>query len=87
MPLVVVGLILVILKGLDIEPVSAMEWKFTVVPFVAAAIWWKFADATGMTRRQEERKIERRLEERRRKQMEALGTGSADRRSGDRREP
>lgn len=85
MPLILIGLALVVLKVLDIEPLASIEWKYTVVPFVLAAVWWKFADATGITRRQQDRKEERRIEERRRRQTDALGT--TDRRSGDRRNP
>ena len=84
MPLILIGLALLVLKWLDVEPLAAMEWKYTAVPFVLAAVWWKFADATGITRRQQDRKEERRVQERRRRQTEALGT--TDRRAGDRRD-
>ncbi|WP_239061876.1 TIGR04438 family Trp-rich protein [Ideonella livida] len=62
-------------------------WKF-VLPFFLALLWWGFADSSGLTKRREMEKEERRKRDRRRKSVEALGmTPQDDRRKGDRRGP
>jgi hypothetical protein len=44
-----------------------------LAPFAAAAVWWAFADSSGITQRREMDKLEEKKIERRRKAMEALG--------------
>lgn len=45
------GLVLVVLKYLEIGPVAKLDWWQVLIPFALAAIWWSIADATGYTKK------------------------------------
>ena len=45
------GVVLVLLKYLEIGPVAAWSWWMVLLPFGLAAAWWAWADAAGYTRR------------------------------------
>jgi small Trp-rich protein len=70
---IVVGILLIALKLAEVGPVATWSWWLVLAPFACAAIWWAFADASGMTKRREMDKLDDRKQERRRKAMEALG--------------
>ncbi len=70
---VVIGVLLVLMKWLDVGPVVDWSWWAVLVPFALAVAWWAFADASGMTRRREMDKIDRKRQDRRRKAFDALG--------------
>jgi small Trp-rich protein len=70
---IVVGVLLIVAKMADFGPVATWSWWVVLSPFGAAALWWAFADSTGITKRREMDKLEERKVERRRKAMEALG--------------
>ena len=70
---VVVGVLLVLMKWLEIGPVVDWSWWGILVPFPLAVAWWAFADASGMSKRREMDKVERKRQERRRKAFDALG--------------
>lgn len=71
----VIGLLLAALKWAAIEPVAAWSWWVVLIPFALAAGWWTLADSLGLTRRAQERKLEKKQAERRRKQIESLRSG------------
>ncbi len=73
MPLVIVGVLLMLAKVADLGPVGGWSWWVVAAPFIAAAVWWQFADASGLTRKREMDKMERRKSERRDKALESLG--------------
>lgn len=67
------GLILLLMKYLDIDPVVGWSWWIVLAPFGLAAAWWAWADASGYTRRKAmEREDQRRLD-RINKQRDAMG--------------
>jgi small Trp-rich protein len=70
---IVVGVLLIALKLGDIGPVATWAWWVVLLPFGAAALWWAFADSSGLTKKREMDKLEDKKVERRRKAMEALG--------------
>jgi small Trp-rich protein len=70
---IVVGVLLIAAKLGDFGPVASWSWWIVLSPFAAAALWWAFADSTGITKRREMDKLEEKKVERRRKAMEALG--------------
>ena len=70
---VVLGVLLIALKLADIGFVVAWSWWWVLSPFAAAAVWWAYADASGLTKKREMNKLEDRKLERRRKNMEAMG--------------
>lgn len=67
------GLVLLICKWQDISPVAAWDWWIVLSPFGLAAAWWAWADSSGYTKAQEEKKMEKRKQERIAKSREALG--------------
>lgn len=71
------GLVLLGLKLLGVDPVNSWGWNthwwVFSAPFALAALWWGFADYTGLTRRQAMARDDARRELRREKQREALG--------------
>jgi small Trp-rich protein len=70
---VLVGVLLLVLKVTNIDPVANWSWMWVLLPFGLALVWWHVSDAMGLTRRREMDKMDARKEERRRKSMEALG--------------
>jgi small Trp-rich protein len=74
--MLVIGLLLLAAKVADIGPTAAWSWWAVAAPFIAAAVWWQFADATGLTRRRAMQKMDERKEQRRDRALEALGLGT-----------
>ena len=72
---VVLGVLLIALKLADVGMVAAWSWWAVLSPFAAAAVWWAYADASGLTKKREMNKLEDKKLERRRKNLEALGIG------------
>jgi small Trp-rich protein len=70
---VVLGVLLIALKLADFGMVAVWSWWWVLSPFAAAAVWWSYADSSGLTKRREMDKLDERKLERRRKNMEALG--------------
>jgi small Trp-rich protein len=68
-----IGLILLTLKYLEIDPVSSWSWLTVLLPFGLAVAWWYWADATGYTKRKAMQREEKRKQNRLDKQREALG--------------
>jgi small Trp-rich protein len=67
------GIILLLMKYLDIDPVMGWSWWIVLAPFALAVAWWAWADASGYTRRKAmEREDQRRLD-RINKQRDAMG--------------
>jgi len=73
MYLLVVGVVLALLKALEIDPVVAWPWWGVLLPFALAVAWWAWADSTGYTRRKAMEKMEKKRQERIDKQRDALG--------------
>jgi small Trp-rich protein len=71
--LVVLGVVLLGLKVAGIGPVAGLSWWLVLAPFAAAAAWWHFADATGITQRKAMERDDQRAARRRQAQFEALG--------------
>lgn len=67
------GLVLLLMKYLEVDPVATWSWWLVLAPFAAAAAWWAWADATGYTKRREMEKMELKKKQRIEKQREALG--------------
>ena len=73
MPLVLIGVLLLVCKLAELGPVANWSWFIVLAPFGLAALWWQFADSTGMTQRKAMDKMEQRKVERRERAMENLG--------------
>ena len=73
MPFVVVGVLLMLARWLEFGPFATMSWWVALAPFGIAVLWWEFADSSGWTKRRVMDKLEKRKQDRRVQQMEALG--------------
>ena len=70
---VVLGVLLIALKLADVGFVAAWSWWWVLSPFAAAAVWWAYADSSGLTKKREMDKLDSKKLERRRRNLEALG--------------
>jgi len=76
---VLLGVLLVVLKLLELGPVGQWGWLAVLWPFGVAFLWWAYADKAGITKRREMNKMEEKKAERRRKHMIALGINPRER--------
>ena len=67
-----IGIVLLILKLMQIGPVGGWSWLIVLTPFALAAARWVWADASGYTKRKEMEKMDAIRENRLQKQREAL---------------
>jgi small Trp-rich protein len=69
MYLLVLGIVLLLLKYLEIGPVALWSWWTVLAPFALAAAWWAWADFSGYTKRKaveaEEARKKRRIDKHR----------------------
>jgi len=70
---VVLGVVLIALKLAEFGFVAAWSWWAVLAPFAVAAVWWAYADSSGLTKKREMDKLDEKKLERRRKNLEALG--------------
>ncbi|WPB58546.1 TIGR04438 family Trp-rich protein [Xylophilus sp. GOD-11R] len=68
-----VGIVLLALKWLEVDPVAAWSWWLVLAPFALAALWWTVADSIGYTSRKAAERDEARKQARIERQREALG--------------
>jgi small Trp-rich protein len=69
------GIIMLIMKYMEISPVVGWSWYVVMAPFGLAVAWWWYADASGRTKRQAMDKMDQRKQDRLDKQREAMGIG------------
>nr|WP_315466142.1 TIGR04438 family Trp-rich protein [uncultured Rhodoferax sp.] len=75
------GLVLLVMKYLLIEPVSNWAWWQVLTPFGLAIAWWAWADSYGYTKRKTMERENARKQARIDRQREAMGIqGSKKRR-------
>ncbi len=80
MVFVIAGVLLIVLKWFEVDPVAAWSWWAVLSPFPLAALWWWWADASGLTKKREIDRMEERKAERRRKNIADLGMEDTRRR-------
>lgn len=68
-----IGLLLALLKYLEIGPVAQWSWWVVLIPFGLTLLWWAWADTTGYTKRKAMEKVEKRKQDRVNKHKEAMG--------------
>lgn len=73
MAFLIIGILLVAMKFAEFGPVANWSWIWVLLPFGLAAVWWAFADSTGITQKRAIRKMEERKLARRERDMKALG--------------
>ncbi|MEO5661626.1 MAG: TIGR04438 family Trp-rich protein [Polaromonas sp.] len=74
-----IGVVGLLLKYLEINPVAGLSWWLVLSPFALAAAWWSWADASGYTKRKEIEKMDDRKQKRIDKQRAAMGLSSKKR--------
>ncbi len=67
------GIILLLLKYLDMDPVVTWSWWVVLAPFGLAMAWWAWADASGYTRRKAMERDDKRRLDRINQQRENMG--------------
>jgi small Trp-rich protein len=67
------GIVLLLMKYLEIGPVVTWSWLIVLAPFALAVVWWAWADASGYTRRKAMERENKRRQDRIDKQRDALG--------------
>lgn len=68
------GLVLLLLKYLEIVPVAAWDWWLVLSPFVLAVLWWAWADWSGYTKKKAMEREDARRRARLDRNRENLGT-------------
>lgn len=74
------GLVLLILKYLEIGPVATWSWWWCLAPFVLAVIWWQWADSSGFTKKKAMERENERKQARIDKHKVDIGTFSSRKR-------
>ncbi|HZY18025.1 MAG TPA: TIGR04438 family Trp-rich protein [Ramlibacter sp.] len=67
------GIVLLLLKYLEIGAVAAWDWWVVLSPFALAVAWWTWADWSGYTKRKAMERENARKQARINKSREALG--------------
>lgn len=68
------GLVLLVMKYLEIGAVATWNWWVIAVPFGLAVLWWAWADATGYTKKKAMERENARRQARIDRNYKALGT-------------
>ncbi len=74
------GLIILAMKYLEIDPVTTWSWWWVFSPFALAVVWWQWADATGWTKKKAMQREDDRKQARIDKNREAIGLALKKRR-------
>lgn len=70
---VILGVLLLLMKVAEFGPVGLWSWLAVLWPFLAAVVWWVWADSTGYTKRREMDKMDKRVAKRREENLANLG--------------
>jgi small Trp-rich protein len=76
------GIVLLLLKYLEVGSVAGWSWWVVLSPFAAAVVWWTWADWSGYTKRKAVERDNARRQARIDRAREDLGLGT--RKSGRR---
>ena len=67
------GILLLIMKYMEIGPVAVWDWWVVLSPFGLAVVWWTWADWSGYTKKKAVEKENARKQDRIDKSRERLG--------------
>jgi small Trp-rich protein len=68
------GLLLLVMKTMEIGPVATWSWLLVFTPFGLAVLWWWWADSSGYTKRKAMEKENAKRKARIERNKEAIGT-------------
>ena len=69
----IAGILLLLMKYLEVGFAADLSWWWVLSPFGLAAAWWVWADMSGYTKRKAMEKMDLKKQARIDKQREALG--------------
>jgi small Trp-rich protein len=67
------GIVLLVMKYMEIGPVAAWDWWMCLVPFGLAVAWWAWADWSGYTKKKAVQRENDKRQARIDKSKQALG--------------
>ena len=70
-----IGILLLLMKYLEVGPVAVWSWWVVLSPFAGAVAWWTWADWSGYTKKKAVERENVRKQARIDKSREALGLG------------
>lgn len=88
---VVIGVVLIILNLARVGVVGTWTWELTgdlwkfCFPFALALIWWVWSDVSGLNKRREMARMDKKKEDRRKENLAALGMDTRARRKAQKR--
>ena len=88
---VIIGVLLILTNLAGIGPTADWNWEFTgdlwkfCVPFVFAALWWVWSDVSGLNKRREIERMNKKKADRRQENLASLGLDTRNRRKGAKR--
>jgi small Trp-rich protein len=74
------GIILLVMKYMEMGPVAAWDWWVVLSPFGLAVAWWTWADWSGYTKKKAVQRENERKQARIDKSKEALGMPTSKKR-------
>lgn len=69
-----IGLVMLAMKYLEMDPVAQWSWVVVLAPFGLAVAWWSWADASGYTKKKAMQRMEEKRIARINKNKDAIGT-------------
>ena len=70
-----IGIVLLLLKYLEVGPVAEWSWWVVLSPFGLAVVWWIWADVSGWTKRKAMQRDADRKRDRLDRNIDAMGLG------------
>jgi small Trp-rich protein len=83
---VVIGVVLIVLNLAHVGVIGTWNWEISgdlwkfFVPFVLATLWWIWSDKSGLNKRREMNRMEKKKDDRRKENLAALGMDTRARR-------
>ena len=75
-----IGILLLAMKYLEMDPVAAWAWWVVLSPFGLAVVWWAYADWSGYTKKKAVERENEKRQARIDKNKESLGIKTNKRR-------
>lgn len=88
---VVIGVVLIVLNLAHIGVVGTWTWEISgdlwkfCLPFIFALIWWAWSDVSGLNKRREMARMDKKKADRRQENLVALGMDTRARRKAQKR--
>ncbi|HEY2558435.1 MAG TPA: TIGR04438 family Trp-rich protein [Caldimonas sp.] len=90
---VVIGVVLIVLNLARVGVIGTWNWELTgdlwkfFFPFLLATIWWIWSDVSGLNKRREMNRMEKKKDDRRKENLAALGMDTRARRKAQKQQP